>query len=50
MLAAGRVGAAFAASGTVKVTEQIDALYMLKRIQSNYLVIPCNCWLDAASF
>lgn len=38
---AGRVGSAFAAEiGTMQVTEQIDALYMLKTDPINYLVIP----------
>ncbi|MBW4637845.1 MAG: MlaE family lipid ABC transporter permease subunit [Gloeocapsa sp. UFS-A4-WI-NPMV-4B04] len=38
---AGRVGAAFAAEiGTMRVTEQIDALYMLKSDPIDYLVIP----------
>ncbi len=38
---AGRVGSAFAAEiGTMKVTEQIDALYMLKTDPIDYLVIP----------
>jgi phospholipid/cholesterol/gamma-HCH transport system permease protein len=38
---AGRVGSAFAAEiGTMKVTEQIDALLMLKTDPINYLVIP----------
>lgn len=38
---AGRVGAAFAAEiGTMRVTEQIDALYMLKTDPIDYLVIP----------
>ncbi|MGL5510555.1 MAG: ABC transporter permease, partial [Microcoleaceae cyanobacterium] len=38
---AGRVGSAFAAEiGTMKVTEQIDALYMLKTDPVDYLVIP----------
>ncbi|MCU0525375.1 MAG: MlaE family lipid ABC transporter permease subunit [Elainella sp. Prado103] len=38
---AGRVGSAFAAEiGTMQVTEQIDALYMLKTDPIDYLVIP----------
>jgi phospholipid/cholesterol/gamma-HCH transport system permease protein len=38
---AGRVGSAFAAEiGTMKVTEQIDALYILKTDPIDYLVIP----------
>ena len=38
---AGRVGSAFAAEiGTMKVTEQIDALHMLKTDPIDYLVIP----------
>ena len=38
---AGRVGSAFAAEiGTMRVTEQIDALLMLKTDPINYLVIP----------
>jgi len=38
---AGRVGSAFTAEiGTMKVTEQIDALYMLKTDPLDYLVIP----------
>lgn len=38
---AGRVGSAFAAEiGTMKVTEQIDALYMLKTDPIDYLVTP----------
>jgi len=38
---AGRVGSAFAAEiGTMKVTEQIDALLMLKTDPIDYLVIP----------
>lgn len=38
---AGRVGSAFAAEiGTMKVTEQIDALYILKTDPLDYLVIP----------
>lgn len=37
----GRVGSAFAAEiGTMRVTEQIDALYMLKTDPIDYLVIP----------
>lgn len=37
----GRVGSAFAAEiGTMKVTEQIDALYILKTDPVDYLVIP----------
>lgn len=38
---AGRVGSAFAAEiGTMKVTEQIDALYILKTDPVDYLVVP----------
>jgi phospholipid/cholesterol/gamma-HCH transport system permease protein len=38
---AGRVGSAFAAEiGTMKVTEQIDALYMLRTDPIDYLVAP----------
>ena len=38
---AGRVGSAFAAEiGTMRVTEQLDALYMLKTDPIDYLVIP----------
>ncbi|PMB07112.1 ABC transporter permease [Fischerella thermalis CCMEE 5328] len=38
---AGRVGSAFAAEiGTMRVTEQIDALFMLKTDPVDYLVIP----------
>jgi len=38
---AGRVGSAFAAEiGTMKVSEQIDALYILKTDPLDYLVIP----------
>jgi phospholipid/cholesterol/gamma-HCH transport system permease protein len=38
---AGRVGSAFAAEiGTMRVTEQIDALYMLNTDPIDYLVIP----------
>jgi len=38
---AGRVGSAFAAEiGTMRVTEQIDALYVLKSDPIDYLVIP----------
>ena len=38
---AGRIGSAFAAEiGTMKVTEQIDALYVLKTDPIDYLVIP----------
>ncbi len=38
---AGRVGSAFAAEiGTMRVTEQIDALYMLNTTPVEYLVIP----------
>jgi phospholipid/cholesterol/gamma-HCH transport system permease protein len=38
---AGRVGSAFAAEiGTMRVTEQIDALYMLNTDPVDYLVIP----------
>lgn len=38
---AGRVGSAFAAEiGTMKVTEQIDALYILRTDPLDYLIIP----------
>ena len=41
MVLAGRVGSAFAAEiGTMRVTEQIDALLMLKTDPIDYLVIP----------
>lgn len=41
VILAGRVGSAFAAElGTMKVTEQIDALYMLRTDPVDYLVIP----------
>jgi phospholipid/cholesterol/gamma-HCH transport system permease protein len=41
VILAGRVGSAFAAEiGTMKVTEQIDALYMLRTDPIDYLVIP----------
>ena len=41
VVVAGRIGSAFAAEiGTMKVTEQIDALYVLKTDPINYLVIP----------
>jgi phospholipid/cholesterol/gamma-HCH transport system permease protein len=41
IVVAGRVGSAFAAEiGTMKVTEQIDALYMLKTDPVEYLVLP----------
>lgn len=41
VILAGRVGSAFAAEiGTMQVTEQIDALYMLKTDPIDYLVIP----------
>jgi phospholipid/cholesterol/gamma-HCH transport system permease protein len=41
IVVAGRVGSAFAAEiGTMKVTEQIDALYMLKTNPVEYLVLP----------
>jgi phospholipid/cholesterol/gamma-HCH transport system permease protein len=41
VIIAGRVGSAFAAElGTMKVTEQIDALYILKTDPVDYLVIP----------
>lgn len=41
VILAGRVGSAFAAEiGTMRVTEQIDALYMLKTDPVDYLVIP----------
>ena len=41
VIVAGRVGSAFAAEiGTMRVTEQIDALYMLKTDPVDYLVMP----------
>ncbi|MEM8677448.1 MAG: MlaE family lipid ABC transporter permease subunit [Cyanobacteria bacterium P01_G01_bin.67] len=41
VVVAGRVGSAFAAEiATMKVTEQIDALYVLKTDPVNYLVVP----------
>lgn len=41
VILAGRVGSAFAAEiGTMKVTEQIDALYILKTDPIDYLVVP----------
>ena len=41
VVVAGRIGSAFAAEiGTMKVTEQIDALYILKTDPVNYLVVP----------
>lgn len=41
VILAGRVGSAFSAEiGTMQVTEQIDALYMLKSDPIDYLVIP----------
>jgi len=41
MVIAGRVGSAFAAEiGTMRVTEQIDALYILKTDPVDYLVTP----------
>lgn len=41
IILAGRVGSGFAAEiGTMQVTEQIDALYMLKTDPIDYLVIP----------
>jgi phospholipid/cholesterol/gamma-HCH transport system permease protein len=41
VILAGRVGSAFAAEiGTMRVTEQIDALYMLNTDPVDYLVIP----------
>ena len=40
-MVAGRVGSAFAAEiGTMRVTEQVDALYMLKTDPISYLVVP----------
>jgi phospholipid/cholesterol/gamma-HCH transport system permease protein len=50
VIVAGRVGSAFAAEiGTMRVTEQIDALYMLKTDPIDYLVVPrviaCCCML-----
>jgi phospholipid/cholesterol/gamma-HCH transport system permease protein len=41
VVVAGRVGSAFAAEiGTMRVTEQIDALYMLRTDPIDYLVVP----------
>jgi phospholipid/cholesterol/gamma-HCH transport system permease protein len=41
VVVAGRVGSAFAAEiGTMKVSEQIDALYILKTDPVDYLVVP----------
>lgn len=41
VIISGRVGAAFAAEiGTMRVSEQIDALYMLKTDPVDYLVVP----------
>lgn len=41
VIISGRIGAAFAAEiGTMRVSEQIDALYMLKTDPVDYLVIP----------
>jgi phospholipid/cholesterol/gamma-HCH transport system permease protein len=41
VIIAGRVGSAFAAEiGTMQVTEQIDALYMLRTDPVDYLIIP----------
>jgi len=41
VVVAGRIGSAFAAEiGTMQVTEQIDALYLLRTDPINYLVIP----------
>ncbi|HAC62251.1 MAG TPA: ABC transporter permease [Cyanothece sp. UBA12306] len=41
VVVAGRVGSAFAAEiGTMRVTEQIDALYMLNTDPIDYLVVP----------
>jgi phospholipid/cholesterol/gamma-HCH transport system permease protein len=41
VVVAGRVGSAFAAElGTMRVTEQIDALYILKTDPIDYLVLP----------
>lgn len=41
VVVAGRVGSAYAAEiGTMRVTEQIDALYMLRTDPVNYLVVP----------
>lgn len=41
VILAGRVGSAFAAElGTMRVTEQIDALYMLRTDPIDYLVVP----------
>ncbi len=41
VVVAGRVGSAFAAEiGTMRVTDQIDALYMLKTDPVEYLVVP----------
>jgi phospholipid/cholesterol/gamma-HCH transport system permease protein len=41
VIISGRIGAAFAAEiGTMRVSEQIDALYMLKTDPVDYLVVP----------
>lgn len=41
VVVAGRVGSAFAAEiGTMRVTEQIDALYMMRTDPIDYLVVP----------
>jgi phospholipid/cholesterol/gamma-HCH transport system permease protein len=48
VVVAGRVGSAFAAEiGTMRVTEQIDALYMMRTDPIDYLVVPrvCACAL-----
>jgi phospholipid/cholesterol/gamma-HCH transport system permease protein len=48
VVVAGRVGSAFAAEiGTMRVTEQIDALYMMRTDPIDYLVVPrvCACGL-----
>lgn len=54
VVVAGRVGSAFAAEiGTMRVTEQIDALYMLKTDPIDYLVVPrvlaCSLMLPVLS-
>jgi phospholipid/cholesterol/gamma-HCH transport system permease protein len=54
VIVAGRVGSAFAAEiGTMRVTEQIDALYTLKTDPVDYLVVPrvvaCCLMLPALS-
>ncbi len=52
---AGKIGSAFAAEiGMMKVTEQIDALHMLKTCPINYLIVPkvvaCSLMLPILTF